>query len=189
VIAEAAELAFQRRKNVHVVIALTHSPPGWNEKVYRQFARYKVPIWTLEGSFSEHEMSRIYSSSNAYVSASRGEGFNLPAAEAAACGLPVVLPDNTAHPEIFGPEAFLFKPDGLKTYPEGDWISDWYVGQLFSRFGKPSIRRLTEILEIVSRDGPGVRERAAALRSKIVGRYTWDAAAARVVERLLEVQP
>jgi glycosyltransferase involved in cell wall biosynthesis len=189
VIADAAELAFGRRRNVHLVIALTHSPPAWNEKIYKQFAGYKVPIWTLEGSFDEHGIARILSSANAYVSASRGEGFNLPAAEAAACGIPVIVPDNTCHTEIFGPEAFLLKPDGVKTYPEGDWISDWYKGQLFSRFGTPAIRRLAEIMKAVSLDGPVARDRAEKLREKITSRYTWDIAAARAAERLLEVQP
>lgn len=189
VIADAAQLAFGGRRDVNVVIALTHSPSAWNEKVYRQFANYKIPIWTLEGSFDEYGMARIYRASDAYVSASRGEGFNLPAAEASACGLPVIVPANTCHPEIFGPEAFLFKPDGVKRYPEGDWISDWYKGQLFSRFGKPSIRELAEILETVSRAGQVVYRRATMLREKIRTRYTWDAAAARAAERLLEVQP
>jgi len=189
VIADAAELAFRGRKNVHVVIALTHSPPAWNAKVYKQFSGYKVPIWTLEGSFNEHEMAKIYCGANAYVSASRGEGFNLPAAEAAACGLPVVVPANTCHPEIFGPEAYLFKPDGVKRYPEGDWISDWYKGQLFSRFGSPAIRRLAEILKAVSLGGPVAADRTEKLGHKIRTVYTWDAAAARAAQRLLEVQP
>jgi hypothetical protein len=108
--------------------------------------------------------------------------------EAAACGRPVIVPDNTCHTEIFGPEAFLFRPDGVKVYPEGDWISDWYKGQLFSRFGKPSVRRLAELLKAVSLGGPVSRDRASKLQEKIVTKYTWDAAAACAAERLLEVQ-
>jgi glycosyltransferase involved in cell wall biosynthesis len=185
VIADAAELAFRGKRNVHFVIGLTHSPPAWNAKIYRQFANYKIPIWTLEGSFDEHELAGIYCGANAYVSASRGEGFNLPAAEAAACGLPVIVPDNTCHTEIFGPEALLFRPDGVKTYPEGDWISDWYKGQFFSRFGVRSIRRLAVLMS----DAVGSRGlKVEALREKITTKYTWDAAARRAASRLLEVQ-
>jgi glycosyltransferase involved in cell wall biosynthesis len=185
VIADAAELAFRGKRNVHLVIGLTHSPPAWNAKIYKQFANYNVPIWTLEGSFDEHEMAKIYCGANAYVSASRGEGFNLPAAEAAACGLPVIVPDNTCHTEIFGPEALLFKPDGVKKYPEGDWISDWYKDQLFSRFGVRSIRKLAVLMsDAVGARGLKINE----LREKIVTKYTWDVAARRAAERLLEVQ-
>ncbi len=189
VIANAAERAFKDRRNVNIVIALTHSPPAWNEKVYKQFARYKVPIWTLEGSFDESQMAKIYRGSNAYVSASRGEGFNLPAAEAAACGIPVIVPNNTCHTEIFGPEGFTFDPEGEKAYPEGDWISKWYVGQLFSNFGKRSTGQLAGLLEHVHGGGSEIFKRAKSLHDKIVSRYTWDIAAARATKRLLDVQP
>lgn len=189
VAADAFELAFAKRRDVNLVIGLTHSPASWNQKVYRQFAKHRVPIWTLEGSFSEHALARIYSSVDAYVSASRGEGFNLPAMEAAACGIPVIVPDNTVHPEFFAPQAFIFRGDGEKVYPEGDWISDWYKGQLFTYFGRRSIRELASILEAVYEGGRAVRTRASALRKKIVSAYTWDRAADAVVERLLEVQP
>ncbi len=185
VIADAAELALTGKSKANIVIALTHSPAAWNEKVYKQFANYKVPIWTLEGSFDEHELAGIYCGADAYVSASRGEGFNLPAAEAAACGLPVILPDNTCHTEIFGPEALLFKPDGVKKYPEGDWISEWYKGQLFSKFGA----RATARLALLMSDVRGSRyKQANDLREKIIAKYTWDIAAARAAWRLMEVQ-
>lgn len=187
ILADAAELAFAGgRKKVCIIIGLTHSPGAWKEKVYKQFAGYRVPIWTLEGTFGEHELSAIYSSVGAYVSASRGEGFNLPALEAAACGRPVIVPNNTAHTEIFGPEAYLFDPDGVKKYPEGDWISDWYKGMLFSRFGKPAIRRLAAVLEHVAREKS---VRTLDLLEKVRRKYTWDITARSVVERLLEVQP
>jgi glycosyltransferase involved in cell wall biosynthesis len=189
VLADAAELAFgDGKKKVAVVIGLTHSPPAWNEKVYRQFARYKVPIWTLEGSFQEHELARIYASVGAYVSASRGEGFNLPALEAGACGVPVVIPDNTAHTEIFR-ECLRFRPDGVKVYPEGDWISDWYRGMLFSRFGKRSIRVLADMLETVRSGDRHAMSQAHNFSVRARTELTWDAAAARAVDRLLEVQP
>ncbi len=185
-IADAAELALTGKSKANLVIALTHSPAAWNEKVYKQFANYKVPIWTLEGSFDEHELAGIYCGADAYVSASRGEGFNLPAAEAAACGLPVIVPDNTCHSEIFGPEALLFEPDGVKKYPEGDWISEWYKGQLFSRFGKRAIGRLA----ILMSDVRGSRyKNADELRGKIITQFTWDQAARGAARRLLEVQP
>ncbi len=189
VVADAMELAFSKKKNVNFVIGLTHSPPAWNEKVYKQFAKYKVPIWTLEGSFDEHELARVYNAVDAYVSASRGEGWNLPAMEAASCGIPVIVPNNTVHLELFGSDAFLFDGDGEKTYPEGDWISDWYKGMLFTDFRKPSIRRLAEILETVRSMRGYVVDKAFLLQERVRSKYTWDAAARLSVERLLEVQP
>jgi glycosyltransferase involved in cell wall biosynthesis len=189
VAADAFRLAFRGRKGVHFVIGLTHAPVAWKEKIYRQFARYDVPIWTLEGSFSEHELARIYADCGAYVSASRGEGWNLPAAEAAACGRPIIVPDNTCHTEIFGSDAWTFPCEGTKKYPEGDWISDWYVGQRFARFGKRSIAALAEIMRTVYDGGEKVALKAAIQQTRFSKLYTWDAAADAAAARLLEVQP
>lgn len=189
VIADALELTFSRKRNVNLIIALTHSPATWNEKIYKQFANYKTPIWTLEGSFGEHAMADIYCSSDAYVSASRGEGWNLPATEAAACELPVIVPNNTVHPEIFGSDAFFFNGDGEKKYPEGDWISDWYKGMLFTRFGKRSIRKLAEAMTFVLEEGSNVRARTLGVSLRILDRFTWENSVAIAVPRLLEVQP
>jgi glycosyltransferase involved in cell wall biosynthesis len=189
VIADAFESVFAGLKDAHFVIGLTHSPAAWSEKVYKQFANYRSNIWTLEGSFDEFSLAQIYSGVDVYVSASRGEGFNLPALEAAACGVPIILPYNTAHPEIFGDDAFYFPAEGVQKYPEGDWISPWYPGMLFSRFGKKSINVLAELLTVIRERKERVDTRIHSLRRRIVERLTWDAAAARVSERLLQVQP
>jgi glycosyltransferase involved in cell wall biosynthesis len=186
VIADAFERAFAGRKDAHFVIGLTHAPPAWVEQVYKQFARYRANIWTLEGALSEGELADLYTDASVYVSASRGEGFNLPALEAAACGVRVILPNNTAHPEVFGPDALYFPTEGTQKYPEGDWISDWYKGMEFSRFGRKSISALAELLiETKSKWNANT----TALRKRIIENFTWDIAASRVSERLLEVQP
>lgn len=41
----------------------------------------------------EEQMPALYSSFDVYLSTSQGEGFGLPALEAAACGVPIVVPD------------------------------------------------------------------------------------------------
>lgn len=189
VIADAFERAFLWKRNVHFVIGLTHSPPAWNQKIYEQFAKYKVPIWTLEGSFSDHEMAGIYNSSDCYVSASSGEGFGLTPAESAACGKPVIVPNNTSHTEVFGPEAFLFDGDGERVRPEWDTISDWYKGMLFTYFGKKAIGRLADLMKFVKDGGTEVRSKANALQKKIVEQYTWDKSAEAITRRILEAQP
>lgn len=189
VIADAFEQAFLRKRDVHFVIGLTHSPPAWNQKIYKQFSKYKVPIWTIEGSFSDHEMAEIYNSSDCYVSASSGEGFGLTPAESAACGLPVIVPNNTSHTEIFGLEAFLFDGDGERVRPEWDTISDWYKGMLFTYFGKKAVGRLADLMKFVKEGGAEVRSRTNALRKKITEQYTWDRSAEAITKRILEAQP
>jgi glycosyltransferase involved in cell wall biosynthesis len=64
----------------------------------------------LLGYVSDDDLACLYSSSTAFVSPSRSEGFGLPAVEAAACGAPVVLSDLPAHRETMGDAALFFPP-------------------------------------------------------------------------------
>ncbi|MFH1985908.1 MAG: glycosyltransferase family 4 protein [Pseudomonadota bacterium] len=63
-------------------------------------------IFYLGGSLSFQAMAQLYQAADAYVTPYLAEGFNLPALEAAACGLPVVCSrggptDDFAHPHYF----------------------------------------------------------------------------------------
>ena len=52
----------------------------------------------------------LYGAAAAVVNPSLGEGFGLPAVEAAACGAPLVLSDLPAHRENLGDAALYFPP-------------------------------------------------------------------------------
>jgi hypothetical protein len=188
-LADAFERVFSRRPDVHLVLGLTHSLADWKFKIYRQFAKYKSRIWTLEGKFSEYELARIYSSCDAYATANLGEGYNLPMVEAAACGIPVIAPAHTSHPDVAGDAAWLFKSEGEAVHPEAETVSPWYQGVPFPVLGKVSAAHLEEMLLHVRIGGSGVKDRAKKFREKIEAGMTWDHAAAQVVRRLLEVQP
>ena len=69
---------------------------------------------------SRQDMSRIYQFSDCHVSATSGEGFGIPSAEAMACGIPVILPDNSTAPELIGQDSsrgILVKNDTFITGP------------------------------------------------------------------------
>jgi len=51
---------------------------------------------------SRETMVQMYNSLDVFLLPSKGEGFCLPAAEAQACGVPVIISDNTALPELLG---------------------------------------------------------------------------------------
>lgn len=189
VLADAFDLAFHGQEDVHLVFAITHSIPEWNRKVYKQFAGRKTSIWTLEGQYDEHEMARIYSASGCYVSASRGEGWNLPVCEAASCGVPVIVPNNTSHPEVVGGAGWMFDTEGVKIDPLGATVSKWYEGMPFSVLGKRSVEHLAEMMKTVRDGGEEVQRRASALKQVMGERWSWDRAANQVTSRLLEVQP
>ena len=55
---------------------------------------------TLTGRISREELVRLYNQTQLFVSSSLYEGFGLPAAEAMACGTPVVATTAGAYPEV-----------------------------------------------------------------------------------------
>ena len=65
----------------------------------------------LPGFVSDEALARLYSGAALVVNPSLGEGFGLPAVEAAACGAPLVLSDLPAHRESMG-DAALYVPPG-----------------------------------------------------------------------------
>lgn len=59
------------------------------------------PYLYLQG-FPDKEMSKIYSSFDVFLLTSMGEGFGVPQIEAQACGVPVIVTDFAASPELIG---------------------------------------------------------------------------------------
>ena len=51
---------------------------------------------------STEQMAALYQLSDVHILATGGEGFGIPTAEAMACGLPCILPDNSTGPELIG---------------------------------------------------------------------------------------
>lgn len=189
VLLPAFEEAFADDPSVSLVLAVTHRPSSLKDPDL-DFLRSdrKSRIYMLTGNYTEQEMARLYRSCNAYVTASRGEGWNLPMCEAAACGLPVIAPRNSAHAEILDDStAFMFDTEGSAVWPGTQTVSPWYQGVEFSVLGQRSRTQLVEQLRRVRTDRAEVENRAGRLCDLVRSKYTWDRAAAHVVERLLEI--
>lgn len=60
--------------------------------------QYRVQLFP----FSEEQMANVYSSLDVLLAASCGEGFGIPVLEAQACGVPAIVTDFSAQPEICG---------------------------------------------------------------------------------------
>lgn len=106
------------------------------------------------------DLPALYRGAAALVVTSRCEGFCLPAAEAMACGTPVVAFDNSALPEVVG--------DGGVLVPDGD--VDAMAGALRAVLEDPSARR--------DLAAAGIRRAA---------RYRWEACVAAHAEILASV--
>jgi len=77
--------------------------------------QYRIMHWP----FSLAQMAHLYSAMDVMLAASCGEGFGIPTVEAQACGVPVIVSDFSASPELCGVG---WKVRGTKFYtPLGSW--------------------------------------------------------------------
>lgn len=81
---------------------------GWNlPNMVRQMGLEDNVIFSdnsnnpLRG-LSREQLAEMYQVADAHVMATGGEGFGIPSAEALACGIPIILPDNSTGPELIG---------------------------------------------------------------------------------------
>ena len=129
----------------------------------------------LGGRLSFAEMARLYQASDCYLSPYVAEGFNMPALEAAACGLPVICtaggPTDDFVTEDFALQiASTLEPVKVSNTPHA-------MGLI------PDLEHLAHLMLCVI-DDAAFRESARDAGPKYVGeRFTW----AKVVDRLLAI--
>ena len=111
---------------------------------------------------SSEELTEVYNSFDVFLLPSSGEGFGIPIIEAQACGIPVIVCNFTAMPELVGGGWILKDLQKRWTYQNSWWV-------------EPSIDEIVDCLEQayqMSKDGSIVvlKERA---REKAL-EYDWD---------------
>jgi FkbM family methyltransferase len=100
VLLEAFQRAFRRHDPVRLLIKVFPNPLN---EVSAQILRLReadpdtAEIMLLDRDIGEAELLDLYSHADAVVLPTRGEGFNLPAAEAMAAGLPVIVTGYSGH--------------------------------------------------------------------------------------------
>lgn len=147
--------------------------------------KVKSRVYHLSGIWDEEEMAQLYNAFDGYVTPSRGEGWNLPMTEAAACGLPVVASRVSSHTEFLDDHnAFLFDPEGYETIPGSEKVCRWYEGQTFPRFGPRSRDEAVAHLRRVRSTRNHDLNVEEPLETLVRSTYTWDRAAGMIVERL-----
>ena len=108
--------------------------------------------WTSEfdlamGLINYEFMAIFYSAMDVLANPSYGEGFGIPIVEAQACGVPVIVTDYTAMPELCG-AGWLVEGDPWYDTTQGAW------------FKHPSVDSIIDALEHAYQDAAGLRGRA-----------------------------
>lgn len=148
--------------DITLTVVGSATPDGQYLKLIRQYGIEDMVTFT--GRVTADELVRHYSTAEMCVVPSLYEGFGLPAAEAMACGLPVVSTTGGALPEVVGPdgEAGILVPPA---HPEAL---------------AAAIRRLLT-------DAPLRRRMGQAGRKRIESEFTWQRAAHKTIEVYMEV--
>lgn len=170
--------ALERRKNVETMIRAVRRLPV---ELCRHLvisgatrdARYACELQALAsdcdsdvpgrirflGFVNDDDLTCLYRTAAAFISASRDEGFNMPVLEAMASGVPTLASDIAVHRELFEGATVFFPPD-----------DDEALAAALHRV-------LTQCVE---------RDELVAAGRERAGRYSWEAAARRVGEGLEE---
>jgi GT2 family glycosyltransferase len=132
--------------------------------------------------FPYYQLGSFYRSADCYISAGRGEGWDMPLMEAMACGLPSIATDWGAHTE-FVHEGIAYPLRVRRTIP-AIAKCPYYEG---FRWADPDPDHLRFLLRDVyeNRDEANRRGRAAA--REIAEKWTWDGSAEKIVARLSEL--
>ena len=136
----------------------------------------------LDADLSLHQMAGVYTACDCLVAPYRGEGFCLPALEAMACGLPVIVTEGGATDD-FVDETVGWRVLAKRRALPGGKIGDWPCAGLPWMF-EMAVEDLAWQLRAVyaNREEAARRGSAGALRAR--EGWTWEQAAQKAVARL-----
>lgn len=131
---------------------------------------------------STEDLRDLYTSAHCYLSMSRGEGWDLMAWEALACGTPTVVPDHTGYREWnhlaqIRLESWVPQPSPVKDFGDpGDWnVMD--------------AEEAAHALQTVYHDYESHREGAVRSSESMRRYHTWDHTAQTLLEALRPLRP
>jgi glycosyltransferase involved in cell wall biosynthesis len=142
------------------------------EETFQAFPEH-APVSVVETPFSVAEMRFLYERADCLVSASRGEGFGLPVAEAMWLGRPVIATIHSGQADLCTPGncwPVAFELKGAKSH----------LSHPLSYWAEPSPESIQEQMRSVFAARPAERDaRSKAAQRHIRTSFTWNGVAAR----------
>jgi GT2 family glycosyltransferase len=129
--------------------------------------------------FPHYQLGALYRSADAFISVSRGEGWNMPLMEAMACGLPAIATDWGAHQQFVHPG--IAYPLRVRRLVPAEAKCPYYRG---FQWADPDPEHLRWLLRQVYENHDEARQRGAAAAREMAAEWGWGAAARRIVDRL-----
>jgi GT2 family glycosyltransferase len=135
--------------------------------------------YLINREFPYYQLGCLYRSADCFVSAGRGEGWDMPLMEAMACGLPSIATDWGGHREFV--HAGIAYPLAIKGTVPAVAKCPYYKGH---RWAEPDAEHLAHLLRHVYEH----REEAAAIgkaaADEVHRKWTWDHAIGEIRQRL-----
>jgi GT2 family glycosyltransferase len=135
--------------------------------------------WLFNLEFPHYQLASLYRSADAYISVSRGEGWDMPLMEAMACGLPAIATDWGAHTEFL--HAGIAYPLAIKGTIPAIAKCPYYDGYSWA---DPDGDHLRALLREVYVNREEARGRGKAAAAEMAARWSWRSAARKIVGRL-----
>ncbi|MEW6545538.1 MAG: glycosyltransferase [Bacillota bacterium] len=188
--------AFSARDNVCLAIKTHSNGPDYDasgrtirdciQTMLQGSKGERPPVLVLPGVIPQNQVPSLYAAADCFVLPSRGEGWNLPALEALACGVPVITTRWSGHLDYLDDDnAYLVEIEDLEpaAWP-GHPADEVYRG---ARWARPSIEHLAHLMRWVYDHPEEARARAERGRRQVSTKLTWDRCAAAMLERLKEL--
>ncbi|HXO40754.1 MAG TPA: glycosyltransferase [Thermoanaerobaculia bacterium] len=174
---------FLAREPVRLLCKVINRDPGVRLKEEIRRLRLRAAggkisyLFNLE--FPHYQLGALYRSTDAFVSVSRGEGWNMPLMEAMACGLPAIATDWGAHQEfVHAGNAY---PLRVRKLVPARAKCPYYDG---FRWADPDPEHLRFLLRHVYEHRDEARARGLAAAREMAANWTWEAAAQKIIARL-----
>ncbi len=178
--------AFRRSDDVLLVLKVTNRDPGVD--VHAQIGALRLPMDSapvaliLNRELPGYQMGSLYRSADCFVLPTRGEGFGLPILEAQACGLPVIATAWSAVRELLDDE--IAYPLRVARLVPARAKCPYYQG---FRWAEPDEEHLIHLLRHVYEHQEEAAVKGIAASRAVLDTLTWERAALRIRERLLEI--
>ncbi|MGE5592479.1 MAG: glycosyltransferase, partial [Betaproteobacteria bacterium] len=145
------------------------------------------PILVIPSVMSASDIPRLYAAADCFVLPTRGEGWNMTAIEAMACGLPTICTGWSSHLDFMTREtSLLIDVECLEPVPAFGIPNDKvYAG---SRWARPSEAHLRALMRWAYENRSKAKEIGMRGCRDVLQRFTWEKAAAHMLARLREIE-
>ena len=177
---------FKNSDNVRLIAKINNRDPGVDldselRKLKLSAAGGRISF-LINREFPYYQLGSLYKSANCYVSAGRGEGWDMPLMEAMACGLATIATDWGAHKEFVHPGISF--PLAIRGTIAAKAKCPYYEGFAWA---DPDEEHLAHLLRYVYENQAVAEGVGRAAADEVASRWTWNHAVGVVAGRIEEL--